>query len=87
VTRCRGEVPPFLLTTETDSLADRVRGSLLLFGRVAQRRLHLTVNQAHHTEVRVLPRPLFASMVELADTPDLGSGAREGLGVQVPLLV
>ncbi len=31
--------------------------------------------------------PLFASMVELVDTPDLGSGAREGLGVQVPLLV
>ena len=32
--------------------------------------------------------PLYnASMVELADTPDLGSGAREGVGVQVPLLV
>lgn len=51
--------PPFLLTTETDSLADRGRGSL----------------------------PLFASMVELVDTQDLGSCAREGLGVQVPLLV
>ena len=29
----------------------------------------------------------FARMAELADAPDLGSGAREGVGVRVSLLV